>query len=30
MANFKLTAAQIATYQKDGCLAVKDFLRLKK
>jgi ectoine hydroxylase-related dioxygenase (phytanoyl-CoA dioxygenase family) len=26
MANFNLTAAQIATYQKDGCLVVKDFL----
>jgi len=26
MANFKLTAAQIATYHKDGCLVVKDFL----
>src|SRR5688572_16356669 len=26
MANFNLTAAQIATYHKDGCLAVKDFL----
>jgi len=26
MTNFKLTAAQIATYQKDGCLVVKDFL----
>jgi ectoine hydroxylase-related dioxygenase (phytanoyl-CoA dioxygenase family) len=26
MTNFKLTAAQIATYHKDGCLAVKDFL----
>src|SRR5678810_1148112 len=26
MTNFKLTAAQIATYRKDGCLVVKDFL----
>ena len=26
MTNFKLTAAQIATYHKDGCLVVKDFL----
>jgi len=26
MTNFKLTAAQIATYHKDGCLLVKDFL----
>jgi ectoine hydroxylase-related dioxygenase (phytanoyl-CoA dioxygenase family) len=26
MANFNLTAAQVATYQKDGCLVVKDFL----
>ena len=26
MANFTLSAAQIATYQRDGCLAVKDFL----
>jgi len=26
MANFNLTAAQIATYHKDGCLVVKDFL----
>ena len=26
MANFKLTAAEIATYHKDGCLVVKDFL----
>ena len=26
MTNFNLTAAQTATYQKDGCLVVKDFL----
>ena len=26
MTNFKLTAAQVATYHKDGCLVVKDFL----
>jgi len=26
MANFNLTAPQIATYHKDGCLVVKDFL----
>ena len=26
MANFNLTAAQVATYHKDGCLVVKDFL----
>ena len=26
MANFKLTAPQIATYHKEGCLVVKDFL----
>ncbi|HEX3168185.1 MAG TPA: phytanoyl-CoA dioxygenase family protein [Chitinophagaceae bacterium] len=26
MTNFKLTAAQIATYHKDGCLVAKDFL----
>ena len=26
MTNFKLTAAQIAAYQKDGCLVIKDFL----
>jgi len=26
MTNFKLIAAQIATYQKDGCLVIKDFL----
>jgi len=26
MTNFNLTAAQIATYHKDGCLVVKDFL----
>jgi hypothetical protein len=26
MSNFNLSAAQIATYHKDGCLAVKDFL----
>ena len=26
MANFKLTAPQIATYHKEGCLGVKDFL----
>jgi len=26
MTNFKLTAAQIAAYHKDGCLVVKDFL----
>ena len=26
MANFRLTASQIATYHKDGCLVVKDFL----
>ena len=26
MANFNLSAAQIATYHKDGCLEVKDFL----
>ena len=26
MANFNLTAAEIATYHKDGCLVVKDFL----
>ena len=30
MVNFKLTAAQIATYHKDGCLAVKDFLRAEE
>jgi phytanoyl-CoA hydroxylase len=26
MTNFKLTAAQVATYHKDGCLVAKDFL----
>ena len=26
MANFNLTAARIATYHKDGCMVVKDFL----
>ncbi len=26
MANFNLTAEQIATYQKDGCVLIKDFL----
>jgi len=26
MSNFNLTAAQIATYHKDGCLVAKDFL----
>ena len=26
MTNFNLSAAQIVTYQKDGCLVVKDFL----
>jgi len=26
MTNFNLSATQIATYQKDGCLVVKDFL----
>ncbi len=30
MANFNLTAAQIITYQKDGCLVVKDFLSIEE
>ena len=30
MTNFNLTAAQVATYQKDGCLVVKDFLTNKE